>query len=190
MMSWITVSLFICFTSQALGGDYAFLVNSGCDFGELILTQTSAQNVTVTKKNCDTLFRKTDWQHPPNVVFPNAKDNKKYMILMLDPDAPNHPEGVFYFHWAVANIPGKNLKSGGDVSKGTTLLSYAGPTPPKGSGQHRYVFLVYEQDTQQGIMEKPEKRAHFDLGRWINPLAKRHPLTGPVAGSQFRVPAE
>ncbi|KAF6207749.1 hypothetical protein GE061_016197 [Apolygus lucorum] len=133
---------------------------------------------------------KTDWQKPPNIVFPGAKENKKYMILMLDPDAPNHPEGVFYFHWAVANIPGKNLKTGGDLSKGTTLLSYAGPTPPKGTGQHRYVFLVYEQDNPQGIMEKPEKRAHFDLGRWINPLAKRHPLTGPVAGSQFRVPAE
>lgn len=27
------------------------------------------------------------------------------MVLMVDPDAPNHVIGEFYLHWLVMNIP-------------------------------------------------------------------------------------
>lgn len=31
--------------------------------------------------------------------------DKTYMVLMVDPDAPNHVIGEFYLHWLVMNIP-------------------------------------------------------------------------------------
>ncbi len=45
----------------------------------------------------------------------------------------------------VVNIPG------GDLSKGTVLTPYAGPSPPKGSGLHRYIFLVYKQQGEVNV---------------------------------------
>jgi phosphatidylethanolamine-binding protein (PEBP) family uncharacterized protein len=48
----------------------------------------------------------------------------------------------FRRHWVVVNIPGS------DVSKGDVLSTYIGAGPPKGTGLHRYVFLVYEQSAK------------------------------------------
>ena len=44
-----------------------------------------------------------------------------------------------YLHWLVVNIPGHEVKFGQE------LKTYAGPTPPPGTGSHRYIFLVYRQ---------------------------------------------
>ena len=35
---------------------------------------------------------------------------------------------------------------GNDISNGTVLSDYVGSGPPKGTGLHRYVWLVYEQE--------------------------------------------
>jgi len=73
----------------------------------------------------------------------NAKQNALYTLILHDPDAVVGN----YFHWLVVNIPGDNIKNG------DTLFEYKGPAPPKGSGTHRYKFLLYEQ---------PERiNAHF-----------------------------
>ena len=60
---------------------------------------------------------------------------------MIDPDAPSMADPKFrhYKHWVVVNIPAN------DVTAGQTLTAYIGAGPPKGTGFHRYVFLVYEQ---------------------------------------------
>lgn len=47
------------------------------------------------------------------------------------------------------NIPGN------DVAKGQTLSEYVGSGPPKGTGLHRYVMLVYKQP---GRIQPEEKR--------------------------------
>ncbi|XP_064482776.1 protein D1-like isoform X2 [Ornithodoros turicata] len=64
-------------------------------------------------------------------------------LLMVDPDAPSrvNPTERFWRHWFVVNIPPKCGVLSGDV-----ITSYAGPDPPKGTGHHRYVFLVYSQN--------------------------------------------
>lgn len=74
---------------------------------------------------------------------------------MNDPDIPPHIGAKEVQHWVVVNIPGN------DISKGETLFDYVGSGPPKvqttlqfdklikislkGSGLHRYIFLVYKQ---------------------------------------------
>ncbi|XP_053612666.1 large ribosomal subunit protein mL38 [Plodia interpunctella] len=45
-----------------------------------------------------------------------------------------------YLHWMVANIPGDS------VEKGDTIAEYLRPFPLKGTGYHRYVFVLYKQD--------------------------------------------
>lgn len=38
------------------------------------------------------------------------------------------------------NIPGN------DISKGETIINYLQPFPPKGTGYHRHIFILYKQD--------------------------------------------
>jgi phosphatidylethanolamine-binding protein (PEBP) family uncharacterized protein len=39
----------------------------------------------------------------------------------------------------IVNIPGQYL------SAGTTVSEYAPPNPPTGTGEHRYIFLLFRQ---------------------------------------------
>lgn len=70
----------------------------------------------------------------PKIKY-NAKPNSLYTLIMHDPDAVVGN----YFHWLVVNIPGDKINNGDKIFK------YKGPAPPKGSGIHRYMFLLYEQ---------------------------------------------
>ena len=76
-----------------------------------------------------------------------ACSNTLYTLIMHDPDAPsgNH------LHWIVINIPGNN------INDGNTLLQYIGPSPPNGSGTHKYIFLLVEQREKKYL--QPIQRA-------------------------------
>ena len=74
-------------------------------------------------------------------------------IISWDPDAP----AGTWLHWLVVNVPGSF-----DPSKGTTVVPWAPPTPPKGTGQHRYFFTVFDQTSPTPISAPaPEARAGF-----------------------------
>lgn len=75
-------------------------------------------------------------------------------LIMYDPDAPDSSPSS-YLHYLVINI--KN----GDIKSGDMILPYAGPTPPPGTGTHRYIFEQLEQSSPFRIAQ-PE-RAKFDL---------------------------
>ena len=70
----------------------------------------------------------------PKIEY-NAKPDALYTLIMHDPDAFVGN----YLHWMVVNIHGN------DINSGDQLLKYKGPAPPKGTGIHRYVFLLFEQ---------------------------------------------
>ncbi|CAH2051985.1 unnamed protein product, partial [Iphiclides podalirius] len=67
--------------------------------------------------------------------------NSYYTLAMVDPDAPSRSSPLLreFLHWLVGNIPGNDLKTG------ETLAAYVPPTPPPGTGFHRYVYLIYRQ---------------------------------------------
>lgn len=71
----------------------------------------------------------------------DANANEFYTLLMVDPDAPSRANATFreVRHWAVVNIPGDS------VDKGDIIAEYRGSGPPKDTGLHRYIFLVYKQ---------------------------------------------
>lgn len=73
-------------------------------------------------------------QLEPKIEY-NADPNTLYTLIMHDLNAVSEN----YLHWVVINIPGHNIHNG------QTLLKYKGPSPPQGTGAHRYVFLIFEQ---------------------------------------------
>ncbi|TQM30996.1 phosphatidylethanolamine-binding protein [Nocardia bhagyanarayanae] len=76
-------------------------------------------------------------------------ESAAYAVLMFDVDAPSRStsHGLCWLHWAVGDIPGL------DIARGSEIVPYAGPTPPKGSGPHRYVLVVYRQAEEMGVRQ-------------------------------------
>lgn len=82
----------------------------------------------------------TQVKDKPQVTW-DAEKGVYYTLLMIDPDAPsreNHPFREVR-HWLVVNILETAIDSGNEVS------AYRGSGPPKGTGLHRYIFLVFKQ---------------------------------------------
>jgi len=119
------------------------------------------------------------------VVKWKADQNAFYTIVMNDPDAPSRADPKFreWHHWCVVNIPGKKLAAG------EILTSYMGSAPPKGTGLHRYVLLLFRQPS--GRAEFSEKRLISSSGEGrashhVSAFAAAHSLGDPVAGNYFQ----
>lgn len=82
----------------------------------------------------------TQAKEKPQVVW-RAEPGSYYTLVKTDPDAPSRVNPIFreIRHWTVVNIPGSA------VGRGDEVVEYVGAGPPKDSGLHRYVFLVYKQ---------------------------------------------
>jgi phosphatidylethanolamine-binding protein (PEBP) family uncharacterized protein len=61
---------------------------------------------------------------------------------MYDPDTV----GNIFVHWVVLNIPKYS-----DISKGETVVPYYPPSPPKGSGKHKYIIKLFLHDKKKTI---------------------------------------
>lgn len=112
----------------------------------------------------------------PEVKFtptPNAAD--LFTLILTDPDAPSRikPDAREFVHWVMSNI------SGGDLSTGVDILSYAGPAPPYSSGLHRYVFTLYKQKAALSEEDVTAAKAHFEnrIGiktfNWVRSLPEK-----------------
>ncbi len=100
-----------------------------------------------SSNNKKTNFTEQETAVEPQVLISNP--DGQYTLLMIDPDAgkktpnnqsPGNTKGLYYLHWLVTNIP-----SSGNVQEGDVLVPYKGPTPPAGTGKHRYIFILYKQ---------------------------------------------
>lgn len=75
-----------------------------------------------------------------------------------------------------------------DISKGEVLKGYRGSGPPKGTGLHRYVFLVYKQPSILHFNEprigpsSRDNRASFSARKF----ADKYKLGKPIAGNFFQ----
>ncbi|CAG9129207.1 unnamed protein product [Plutella xylostella] len=75
----------------------------------------------------------------PTVLF-EADGNDMWTLALTSLDGHLTESDKEYVHWLVANIPGNC------VEKGDTLVEYLQPFPLKGTGYHRYAFVLYKQD--------------------------------------------
>jgi len=76
---------------------------------------------------------------------------QSFALAMVDP----HPVAHNWVHWLVINIPpgatslpqgasGKNMPQGAvELKNSFGATGYGGPQPPRGSGDHPYVFTLY-----------------------------------------------
>ncbi|XP_045494663.1 39S ribosomal protein L38, mitochondrial [Colias croceus] len=76
----------------------------------------------------------------PPVVSYEADGDSLWTLVLTSLDGHLTESDKEYVHWLVANIPGK------DIGKGDTIVDYLQPFPLKGTGYHRYVFVLYKQD--------------------------------------------
>lgn len=112
-----------------------------------------------------------------------ADNNAFYTICLTDPDAPTKIKPIYreWHHWLVGNIPGTA------IPHGETLSEYVGAGPPRGSGLHRYVFLVFKQKGKVNFEEEripntsAEKREKFS----VRNFARKYQLGKPIAGNFF-----
>lgn len=122
-------------------------------------------------------------QNKPNVEWA-AEEGSFYTLLMTDPDAPSrtNPKMREWHHWLIGNIPGNQ------VDKGDVITDYVGSGPPKGSGLHRYVFLVFKQPKKisftEGKISKTigKGREKFSTKNFV----KKYSLGSPIAGNMFQ----
>lgn len=119
----------------------------------------------------------------PRVSWPNDP-TKMYTLIMIDPDAPSYDNPKFreWLHWLIVNIPGNK------ISSGEILADYRGPQPPKRTGFHRYVFLVYEQKQKINTKDQTIISRESISGRAgfrVNIFAKKNKLGNPIAGNFY-----
>ena len=79
----------------------------------------------------------------------------------IDPDAPSRKEPTRreFRHWLTINIPGNDLTSG------ESIFQYIGSGPPKDTGLHRYIFLLFKQPEGRIEFDSPYVSDHSSLGR-------------------------
>ncbi|KAH7724379.1 Phosphatidylethanolamine-binding protein PEBP [Aphelenchoides avenae] len=96
---------------------------------------------------------------------------------MVDPDAPSptDPQARSWVHWLLVNVPGTQ------IAQGRELEAYSEPTPPLGSGYHRYVLLAYEQPGQ--ISPTYSGISGFNVQNFV---ITNNLVQPPTAGNFFR----
>ncbi|XP_053695857.1 39S ribosomal protein L38, mitochondrial [Sabethes cyaneus] len=103
----------------------------------------------------------------PEVVFdPNfdfqstgasVKTDSWWTLVLTNPDGHLSDGEAEYCHWFVANIPN------GDLSKGDKIIPYLQPIPPKGTGFHRHIFVLYKQEKRLDMSEFKIDEKNVDL---------------------------
>jgi len=115
----------------------------------------------------------------------NANQNDFYTLIFSDPDAPSRSQPTFreVRHWMVGNIPGNK------VNEGETIVEFIGSGPPKDTGLHRYVTLVFKQPNGKIEFNEPHvtnRSRDHRLKTSTRDIAKKYGLGNPVAGNFYQ----
>lgn len=133
--------------------------------------------------NLGNVLTPTQVKDMPQIKW-NADENSYYTLLMVDPDAPSRSMPMFreVRHWMVTNIKGSNISSGDHVTE------YLGSGPPKKTGLHRYIFLLYKH-AEKIAFNEPKTEALSRCHRFrFNTLdfAKKYHLGEPIAANFYQ----
>jgi Raf kinase inhibitor-like YbhB/YbcL family protein len=140
-ISWLflIIPFFIFQTGYVLGGGPMEITSAAFKDGEKIPIQyvmpgAGGKNISVP----------LSWKDAPS-------GTKSFALSMVDP----HPVAQNWVHWLVINISesvtsleerasGKKMPPGSvELKNSFGDIGYGGPQPPKGTGDHPYVFILY-----------------------------------------------
>ncbi|KAJ1072038.1 hypothetical protein K5549_013905 [Capra hircus] len=76
---------------------------------------------------------------PPEVTY-EADEGSMWTLLLTNLDGHLLEADAEYVHWLVTNIPGDR------VAEGQETCPYLPPFPARGSGFHRFAFVLFKQD--------------------------------------------
>ncbi|KAM4526909.1 large ribosomal subunit protein mL38 [Fundulus diaphanus] len=82
----------------------------------------------------------------PRISY-EAEEGSLWTLLLTSPDEHLQDNEAEYLHWLVGNIPG------GDVRAGEQLCHYLPPFPARGTGFHRYVYILFKQEKPISFQE-------------------------------------
>ena len=169
-MSWVVLAmtLFIFQQEYALGGSDMEISSSAFKDGEKIPIQyvmpgAGGKNISVP----------LSWKNPPS-------GTKSFALSVVDP----HPVAQNWVHWLVINIPAnvtfleegasrKKMPQGSmELKNSFGDIGYGGPQPPKGTGDHPYVFTLHALNVEK-----------LDLGANTSLSTFKKALEGKVLGS-------
>jgi len=169
-MLWLilAMTLFIFQQEYALGGSNMEISSSAFKDGEKIPIQyvmpgAGGKNISVP----------LSWKNTPS-------GTKSFALSMVDP----HPVAQNWVHWLVINIPAnvtfleegasrKKLPQGSmELKNSFGDIGYGGPQPPKGTGDHPYVFTLHALNAEK-----------LDLGANTSLSTFKKALEGKVLGS-------
>jgi len=108
----------------------------------------------------------------PHVFWKVVSPQILYTIICWDPDAAQKS----WLHWLIANC------SNGSTDDGVVVVDWTPPSPPKGSGLHRYIFGLFQQAGQLTLTAPPHAGFH------VANFATQHSLT-PIAYKGMRINA-
>ncbi|CDW55555.1 phosphatidylethanolamine binding protein [Trichuris trichiura] len=88
------------------------------------------------------LITPTEACAPPLISY-KADGNSYWTLVMVNPDGNIYADGNEVLHWLICNIPGD------DVSSGDVLCNYLQPLPLRGTGLHRFVLVLFKQNSRR-----------------------------------------
>ncbi|CAH1962087.1 unnamed protein product [Acanthoscelides obtectus] len=88
---------------------------------------------------CGNTIKPNEAKGAPKISYDCDKDSL-WTLVLTNPDGHFTEKDKEYVHWFIGNIPGNN------VEQGETIVQYLQPFPPKGTGYHRHIFILYKQE--------------------------------------------
>ncbi|XP_072230278.1 large ribosomal subunit protein mL38 [Leuresthes tenuis] len=82
----------------------------------------------------------------PQVSF-DSEEGSLWTLLLTSPDEHLQDNEAEYIHWLVGNIPGKAVEAGQE------LCHYLPPFPARGTGFHRYIYVLFKQERAINFQE-------------------------------------
>uniref|UniRef100_A0A1B6DB80 Phosphatidylethanolamine-binding protein n=1 Tax=Clastoptera arizonana TaxID=38151 RepID=A0A1B6DB80_9HEMI len=158
--------------------------NNAC-FGDYMSVVSLPLELYVDHKRCNLKFSKDMWKKEPIVRYNDVVTTDLFAMVMVDPDVPGLKEDEYYLHWLVVNILGCELADG-YIERADKIIRYKPIAPARGTGFHKYQFLIYQQS---GIIPKckfsEKQRNRFKLFDWLKSRAPKR-FYGPLSGVQFQ----
>jgi Raf kinase inhibitor-like YbhB/YbcL family protein len=136
-------------------------------------------------EHCADMMGMTGGNVSPHLEWSGAPEGtQSFAVTCYDPDAPT---GSGFWHWVVFDIPADvtelprgagsgdqaALPSGAKHARNDAgTLSYVGPAPPEGHGEHRYVFAVHALGVPTLGIDSSASPAYVGFNLTFNTLAR------------------